>query len=36
MGEKAVMSDFGHLQAFWRTDVTAPIIRDFLDTHAPD
>jgi len=34
-GEKAVIPDFGHLQAFWRTDVTAPIIREFLDRHAP-
>ena len=34
-GEKAVIPDFGHLQAFWRTDVTAPIIRDFLGRHAP-
>ena len=34
-GEKAVIPDFGHLQAFWRTDVTAPIIRDFLDRNAP-
>lgn len=34
-GEKAVIPGFGHLQAFWRTDVTAPIIRDFLERHVP-
>jgi len=29
-GEMAVMPGFGHLQAFWRSDVTGPIIARFL------
>lgn len=29
------LPDSGHLQAFYRTDVTLPIITDFLDKHAP-
>lgn len=34
-GEAVVMPGFGHLQAFWRTDVTVPIISDFLARHVP-
>jgi pimeloyl-ACP methyl ester carboxylesterase len=34
-GEAVVMPGFGHLQAFWRTDVTVPIVRDFLARHVP-
>src|ERR1700674_868145 len=34
-GEAVVMPTFGHLQAFWRTDVTVPIINDFLARHVP-
>lgn len=34
-GSMAVIPGFGHLQAFWRTDVTGPIIRDFLARHVP-
>jgi pimeloyl-ACP methyl ester carboxylesterase len=34
-GTAVVIPGFGHLQAFWRTDVTAPIISDFLARHAP-
>jgi len=34
-GTAIVMPGFGHLQAFWRTDVTAPIISDFLARHVP-
>jgi len=30
-----VIPGFGHLQAFWRTDVTVPIISDFLARHVP-
>jgi hypothetical protein len=29
------MPGFGHWQAFWRSDVTAPIISDFLVRHVP-
>jgi pimeloyl-ACP methyl ester carboxylesterase len=35
IGEAAVFPGFGHLQAFWRTDVTAPKIGDFLARHVP-
>lgn len=34
-GTAHVVPGFGHLQAFWRTDVTAPIISDFLAQHVP-
>ncbi len=34
-GASVVIRGFGHLQAFWRTDVTAPIISDFLARHVP-
>jgi pimeloyl-ACP methyl ester carboxylesterase len=34
-GGAVVMPGFGHLQAFWRTDVTVPIVRDFLARHVP-
>jgi pimeloyl-ACP methyl ester carboxylesterase len=34
-GIAVVTPDFGHLQIFWRSDVTAPIIRSFLQEHAP-
>lgn len=34
-GTAVVMPGFGHMQAFWRTDVTAPIISDFLARHVP-
>ena len=34
-GASVVIPGFGHLQAFWRTDVTAPIISDFLGQHVP-
>lgn len=34
-GSMVVMPGFGHLQAFWRADVTAPIIADFLARHVP-
>jgi pimeloyl-ACP methyl ester carboxylesterase len=30
-GRAVVLSGFGHLQTFWRSDLTAPRIRDFLD-----
>jgi pimeloyl-ACP methyl ester carboxylesterase len=30
-----VVPGFGHLQAFWRADVIAPIISDFLARHMP-
>ncbi|HVB52694.1 MAG TPA: alpha/beta hydrolase [Candidatus Acidoferrales bacterium] len=29
-GKAVVLPGFGHLQAFWRSETTAPIIRDFL------
>jgi len=32
---KAVLPGFGHLQEFWRTDVTGPIVSDFLARHVP-
>ena len=34
-GTAFVVPGFGHLQAFWRTDVTAPIISGFLAHHVP-
>jgi len=34
-GTAVVMPGFGHMQAFWRADVTAPIISDFLARHVP-
>lgn len=34
-GTAFVAPGFGHLQAFWRTDVTARIISDFLGQHVP-
>jgi pimeloyl-ACP methyl ester carboxylesterase len=34
-GTAEVIPGFGHLQSFWRTDVTAPIISDFLTRHVP-
>ncbi|TMD16862.1 MAG: alpha/beta hydrolase [Chloroflexi bacterium] len=34
-GTAVVMPGFGHMQAFWRTDVTAPIISEFLAEHVP-
>jgi pimeloyl-ACP methyl ester carboxylesterase len=34
-GGAVVMPGFGHLQAFWRTDLTVPIISDFLARHVP-
>jgi pimeloyl-ACP methyl ester carboxylesterase len=34
-GSMVVMPGFGHLQALWRADVTAPIISDFLARHVP-
>jgi pimeloyl-ACP methyl ester carboxylesterase len=34
-GTAAVLPGFGHLQTFWRTDVTALIISDFLAQHDP-
>jgi pimeloyl-ACP methyl ester carboxylesterase len=34
-GAAVVIPGFGHLQAFWRTDVVAPIISDFLARHVP-
>jgi pimeloyl-ACP methyl ester carboxylesterase len=34
-GTAVVMPGFGHLQGFWRSDVTAPLIRDFLARHVP-
>jgi pimeloyl-ACP methyl ester carboxylesterase len=34
-GTAVVIPGFGHLQAFWRTDVTGPIISDFLARHVP-
>jgi len=34
-GTAVVMPGFGHLQAFWRTDITGPIISDFLARHVP-
>ena len=35
IGEAFVMPGFGHLQAFWRSDVTAPIISEFLARQVP-
>jgi pimeloyl-ACP methyl ester carboxylesterase len=32
-GSMVVIPGFGHLQAFWRSDVTAPIISHFLARH---
>lgn len=29
-GRAQVIPGFGHMQAFWRTDITAPLISDFL------
>lgn len=34
-GVAVVVPGFGHMQAFWRSDVTAPIINDFLARYAP-
>jgi pimeloyl-ACP methyl ester carboxylesterase len=34
-GTAVVIPGFGHMQAFWRTDATAPIISDFLARHVP-
>ena len=34
-GTAVVIPGFGHMQAFWRTDVTAPFISDFLARHVP-
>jgi len=34
-GTAHVAPGFGHLQAFWRINVTAPIISDFLAQHVP-
>jgi pimeloyl-ACP methyl ester carboxylesterase len=34
-GSMVVLPGFGHLQEFWRTDVTGPIISDFLARHVP-
>jgi pimeloyl-ACP methyl ester carboxylesterase len=34
-GRAIVLTGFGHLQAFWRSDVTAPLIRDFLEDRVP-
>jgi pimeloyl-ACP methyl ester carboxylesterase len=34
-GRAEVLPDFGHLQAFWRTDVTAPTIGNFLARQMP-
>lgn len=34
-GTAKVLSNSGHLQAFWRTDLTAPVIADFLAGHVP-
>jgi pimeloyl-ACP methyl ester carboxylesterase len=34
-GRAVVVPGFGHLQAFWRADVIAPIISDFLARHMP-
>jgi len=35
MGTAVVIPNFGDMQAFWRTDITAPIISDFLARHVP-
>lgn len=32
-GTAVVIPGFGHLQVFWRSDVTAPIVSDFLARH---
>jgi pimeloyl-ACP methyl ester carboxylesterase len=34
-GKAVVIPGFGHLQEFWRSDVIAPIIRDFLARYVP-
>lgn len=34
-GRAVVLPDFDHMQAFWRTDVTAPIIKEFLEVAQP-
>lgn len=35
-GRAVILPGFGHLQAFWRSDVTAPLIRDFLNDRWPE
>lgn len=32
-GAVQVLEGFGHLQTFWRVDVTGPLVRDWLDLH---
>lgn len=34
-GRAVVIPGFGHLQAFWRADVTGPLLRDFLAERVP-
>jgi pimeloyl-ACP methyl ester carboxylesterase len=34
-GTSVVMPGFGHMQAFWRSDVTAPIVSGFIARHVP-
>lgn len=34
-GQAAVLPGFGHLQVFWRTDVTIPAITEFLAARVP-
>jgi pimeloyl-ACP methyl ester carboxylesterase len=34
-GEAVILQGLGHLQAFWRCDLTAPHIAAFLDAHVP-
>jgi pimeloyl-ACP methyl ester carboxylesterase len=34
-GTFVVLPGFGHLQEFWRSDITAPLIADFLGRHMP-
>ena len=34
-GRAVVLPGFGHLQTFWRSDDTAPLIRDFLEDRLP-
>jgi pimeloyl-ACP methyl ester carboxylesterase len=34
-GSAVVLPGMGHLQAFWRTDLTGPVIASFLAEHVP-
>lgn len=34
-GKAVILPGLGHLEAFWRTDLTAPAIAEFLQQHVP-